>query len=324
MDGKLIVAPSPHIRSKRTTTNIMLDVIIALLPALVMSVVIFGLRALFLVLVCVASCMLFEWLMCRLLKKDNTLSDLSAIVTGLILAFNLPAELPAWMAVIGSFVAIVIVKMLFGGIGQNFANPALVGRIVLFVSFSSAMTTWVKPFSYQYGLTDVMTTATPLALIREGKWTDISDLLLGTTGGCLGETCALALLAGGIYLIARRVISPIIPLVYIGTVAVGAGLASLTDMLPLAWTSMDFILSHVLSGGLLFGAIFMATDYTTSPSTKWGRVIFGLGCGVITIVIRLFGSYTEGVSFSILIMNILTPYIEKATASKALGGVEHD
>ena len=319
---KLIVAPSPHIHSPRTTRTIMLDVIIALTPALIAATVIFGGRALLLTAVCVASCVVFEWLMCLLLKKDNPIGDLSAIVTGMLLAFNLPAELPVWMAIIGSFVSIVIVKMLFGGIGQNFANPALVGRIVLFVSFSGAMTTWVKPFAYQYGLADAMTTATPLALIREGRWTDIQELLLGTTGGCLGETCALALLFGGVYLVVRRVISPVVPLTFIGTVAVGAGLASLTDRLPIAWTSLDFILSHVLSGGLLLGAIFMATDYATTPATRWGKVIFGFGCGLITIVIRLFGSYTEGVSFAILLMNILTPYIEKATAPKALGAAK--
>ena len=317
---KLIVAPSPHIHSSRTTQNIMLDVIIALVPTLVAATIIFGMKALILSLVCVASCVLFEFLWCLLLKKDNTVPDLSAVVTGLILAYNLPAELPIWMAVIGSFVAIVIVKMLFGGIGQNFANPALVGRIVLFVSFSGAMTTWVKPFSYQYGLTDAMTTATPLAMLRDGKFTDYADMLLGKVGGCLGETCALALIVGGVYLIIRRVISPIIPLAFIGTVAAGAGLASLTSMLPLAWTPLDFVLTHVLNGGLLLGAIFMATDYTTSPSTKWGKLIFGVGCGLITIVIRLFGNYTEGVSFSILLMNILTPYIERATAPKVLGG----
>lgn len=319
----MIVAPSPHIRGRRTTQLIMLDVIIALVPTLVAATVIFGLRALLLSLVCVASCVLFEFLMCLALKKDNTVPDLSAVVTGLILAYNLPAELPFWMAIIGSFVAIVIVKMLFGGIGQNFANPALVGRIVLFVSFSGAMTTWVKPFAYKYGL-DAVTTATPLALLREGKWTEISDMLLGKVGGCLGETCALALLAGGVYLVIRRVISPVIPLTYIGTVAAGAALASLTSMLPLGWTSLDFVLTHVLNGGLLLGAIFMATDYTTSPATKWGKVIFGCGCGALTIVIRLFGAYTEGVSFSILLMNILTPYIEKATSPRPLGARPKD
>ena len=318
---KLIVAPSPHIHSSRTTRTIMLDVIIALIPALIAATIIFGPRALLLTGVCVVSCVVFEWLMCLALKKDVTIGDLSAIVTGIILSYNLPAELPVWMAVIGSFVSIVIVKMLFGGIGQNFANPALVGRIVLFISFSSAMTTWVEPFAHQYGLEGV-TTATPLAMIRESRWTDIQDLLLGATGGCLGETCALALLIGGVYLVIRRVISPVIPLTFVGTVAVGAGLASLTDRLPIAWTSMDFILSHVLSGGLLLGAFFMATDYATSPATKWGKVIFGCGCGLITIVIRLFGSYAEGVSFAILLMNILTPYIEKATAPKVLGAAK--
>lgn len=308
MTKKLIVSSSPHIRSPRTTQSIMLDVVIALLPTLVAATIIFGSKALILTVVCAASCVFFEWALCKITKQDNTISDLSAVVTGIILAYNLPAELPIWMAVIGSFVAIVIVKGLFGGIGQNFANPALVGRIVLFVSFSSAMTTWAKPFSYQYGTTDVMTTATPLDMMRAGKWTEYSDLFFGTIGGCLGETCALTLIIGCIYLVIRKVINPIIPLVYIGTVALGAFLGG------------EDVLFHVLSGGLMLGAVFMATDYTTSPTTNWGKVIFAAGCGIITIIIRLFGSYTEGVSFSILLMNILTPYIEKATLPKVLGG----
>jgi len=288
----------------------MLDVVIALLPTLVAATIIFGSKALILTAVCVVSCVFFEWTLCKITKQENSISDLSAVVTGIILAYNLPAELPVWMAVIGSFAAIVIVKGLFGGIGQNFANPALVGRIVLFVSFSSAMTTWAKPFAYQYPTADVMTTATPLDLMRAGKWTEYSDLFFGTVGGCLGETCALALIIGGIYLVIRKVINPIIPLVYIGTVALGAVLGG------------EDMLFHVLSGGLMLGAIFMATDYTTSPTTNWGKVIFAAGCGILTIVIRLFGSYTEGVSFSILIMNILTPYIEKATLPKVLGGAK--
>lgn len=308
MNDKLIVSPSPHIHGGRTTRSIMLDVVIALLPTLVAATVIFGPRALLLSVVCVIACVFFEWAMCKICKDENTIGDLSAVVTGLLLAYNLPATLPIWMAVVGCFFAIVIVKELFGGIGQNFANPALVGRIVLFVSFSSAMTTWVKPFSWKYATSDIMTTATPLGLMRSGRWTEYSDLFLGTVGGCLGETCALALILGFVYLVVRKVISPTIPLVYVATVAVGA------------WLGGQDVMFHVLSGGLLLGAIFMATDYTTSPTTRWGKVIFALGCGVITIVIRLFGSYAEGVSFSILLMNIVTPYIEKATFPKVLGG----
>ncbi len=308
MSKKLITSPSPHIRGRRTTQNLMGDVVIALLPALAAACYLFGARALLLSAVCVFSCVFFEWALCRLLKMDSTIGDLSAVVTGLLLAFNLPAALPLWMAVIGSFTAIVVVKGLFGGIGQNFANPAIVARIVLFVSFSSAMTTWVKPFSYQYLTADVITTATPLALMRDGRWTEYADLFWGTTGGCLGETCTAALLLGGVYLVIRRVISPLVPLVYLGTVALGAFLGG------------QDVLFHLLSGGLMLGAIFMATDYTTSPTTTWGRVLFAFGCGAITILIRLFGSYAEGVSFAILFMNLLTPYLEKATLPRVIGG----
>lgn len=310
MTKNLTVSPSPHIRDPRTTRSIMLDVIIALLPALVMSAYIFGGKSVVLIAVCAASCVLFEWGLSKITGRENTIGDLSAVVTGMLLAYNLPAALPVWMAVIGSFVAIVIVKGLFGGIGQNFANPAIVGRIVLFVSFSSEMTTWMKPFSYQYGTADVMTTATPLDLMRAGNWTEYSDLLIGTIGGCLGETSALALIIGGIYLVIRKVINPAVPLVFLGTVALGAMLGG------------EDILFHLLSGGVMLGAIFMATDYTTTPATQMGRIIFAFGCGVITIVIRLFGSYTEGVSFAILLMNILAPQIERATQPKALGGAK--
>lgn len=310
MTKNLTVSPSPHIRDRRTTRSIMLDVIIALLPALVMSAYIFGGKSVLLTAVCAASCVLFEWALSKITGCENTIGDLSAVVTGMLLAYNLPAALPVWMAVIGSFVAIVIVKGLFGGIGQNFANPAIVGRIVLFVSFTSEMTTWMKPFSYQYGTADVMTTATPLDLMRAGNWTEYSDLFIGTIGGCLGETSALALIIGGIYLVIRKVINPAVPLVFLGTVALGAMLGG------------EDVLFHLLSGGVMLGAIFMATDYTTTPTTQLGRIIFAFGCGVITIVIRLFGSYTEGVSFAILLMNILAPHIERATQPKALGGAK--
>lgn len=308
MSNNLKIVPSPHLRGRATTRTIMLDVIIALIPALIAATYIFGFDALLLCVVCVVSCVAFEYLFRKILKRSNTIGDLSAVVTGLLLAFNLPATLPPWMAVIGSFVAIVIVKQLFGGIGQNFANPAIVGRIVLFISFSSAMTNWVKPLSYQYHTANVMTTATPLALMRSGRWTEYADLLLGNIGGCLGETCAIALIIGGLYLIIRGVISPVIPVVYLATVAVGAALGG------------QDVLFHLLSGGLLLGAIFMATDYATSPTTTLGKVIFAFGCGAITIIIRLFGAYAEGVSFAILLMNIVTPLIDRYTKSKPLGG----
>ena len=300
---KLIVSPSPHMRSGMTTQKIMLNVIIALCPAVIASGVIFGLRAIFLILVCVATSLVWETLFNIVTKKSNTISDLSAVVTGILLAFNLPPSLPFWMAAIGTFVAIVIVKCLFGGLGQNFANPAIVGRIVLMLSFTGAMTNWTLPLTLQ--TTDAVTGATPL-VTQNAKYL---DLFLGMTGGCLGETCALALIIGGIYLIIRRIISPITPLFFLLTVEVFSVVAGVDP------------LYQILSGGVLLGAIFMATDYVTTPITFWGKVIFGIGCGVITCVIRFYASMAEGVSFSILIMNILTPYIDMITKAKPVGAV---
>lgn len=300
---KLIVSPSPHMRSGMTTQKIMLNVIIALCPAVIASGIIFGLRAIFLILVCVATSLVWETLFNIVTKKPNTISDLSAVVTGILLAFNLPPSLPFWMAAIGTFVAIVIVKCLFGGLGQNFANPAIVGRIVLMLSFTGAMTNWTLPLALQ--TTDAVTGATPL-VTQNAKY---MDLFLGMTGGCLGETCALALIIGGIYLIIRRIISPITPLFFLLTVEVFSVVAGADP------------LYQILSGGVLLGAIFIATDYVTTPITFWGKVIFGIGCGVITCVIRFYASMAEGVSFSILIMNILTPYIDMITKAKPVGAV---
>ena len=300
---KLIVSPSPHMRSGMTTQKIMLNVIIALCPAVIASGIIFGLRAIFLILVCVATSLVWETLFNIITKKPNTISDLSAVVTGILLAFNLPPSLPFWMAAIGTFVAIVIVKCLFGGLGQNFANPAIVGRIVLMLSFTGAMTNWTLPLALQ--TTDAVTGATPL-VTQNAKY---MDLFLGMTGGCLGETCALALIIGGIYLIIRRIISPITPLFFLLTVEVFSVVAGVDP------------LYQILSGGVLLGAIFMATDYVTTPITFWGKVIFGIGCGIITCVIRFYASMAEGVSFSILIMNILTPYIDIITKAKPVGAV---
>lgn len=300
---KLIVSPSPHMRSGMTTQKIMLNVIIALCPAVIASGIIFGLRAIFLILVCVATSLVWETLFNIVTKKPNTISDLSAVVTGILLAFNLPPSLPFWMAAIGTFVAIVIVKCLFGGLGQNFANPAIVGRIVLMLSFTGTMTNWTLPLALQ--TTDAVTGATPL-VTQNAKY---MDLFLGMTGGCLGETCALALIIGGIYLIIRRIISPITPLFFLLTVEVFSVVAGADP------------LYQILSGGVLLGAIFMATDYVTTPITFWGKVIFGIGCGVITCVIRFYASMAEGVSFSILIMNILTPYIDMITKAKPVGAV---
>ncbi|MDU2670965.1 MAG: RnfABCDGE type electron transport complex subunit D [Clostridium sp.] len=303
---KLIVTSSPHVKSSTTTSTIMRDVIIALIPALIASNIIFGLRAGLVTAVCVASCVGFEYLSRRIMNKKNTISDLSAVVTGIILAFNLPSTMPLWMCVIGSFVAIVIVKQLFGGIGQNFANPAITARIVLLVSFGTQMTNWAAPKIA--AVADAVSGATPMAQIAAGETPNILNMFLGTTGGSLGETSALALLLGGIYLVYRKVINPIIPVAFIGTVFVFTAVLGVN---PLA---------QILGGGLFLGAIFMATDYSTSPVTNMGKLIFGIGCGLITVLIRVFGSYPEGVSFAILLMNILVPYIDKATKLKALGG----
>ena len=307
MKSKLMVSPSPHIHDAVSTQSIMRDVLIALVPALIASVVIFGFRSLVLTAVCIASCMIFEYFTRRILGKSNTVSDLSAAVTGMLLAFNLPVELPLWMAVVGCFFAIVVVKQLFGGIGQNFANPAIAARIFLLLSFSLPMTTWVQVNS--------VSGATPLAqmaLARAGEMQTLPsylEMFLGQRGGCLGETCALALIIGGIYLIAKKIITPTIPLAFIGGVAV---LALLFGEDPLY---------HVMGGGCLIGAIFMATDYTTSPVTEKGKVIFGLGCAALTMIIRIFGSYPEGVSYAILLMNIICPLIDRVTKSKPFGGV---
>lgn len=311
-DRKLLVSAGPHIRSNASTTSIMGDVLIALLPAVVASVLVFGTRALLLEVVCVASSVLFEYLFRRLLKRSNTITDLSAAVTGLLLAFNLPAGFPIWMAILGCFVAIVIVKQLFGGIGCNFANPAITGRIFLLIAFAGQMTTWPTANSYISGI-DAVSGATPLALIKEGSieaLPAVKNLLFGIRGGCLGETCAIALLIGFVYLVIRRVITPTIPVVYVATIAL-----------------MSLILGYdpiymILTGGVLLGGIFMLTDYATSPANELGKVVFAVGAGIITMLIRnSSGGYPEGVSFAILLMNILCPYIAKLGHKKPFGGV---
>lgn len=314
---KLLVSASPHIHSPETTTGVMGDVIISLLPALVMAVVWFGSRALVLTAVCIGTAVLAEWVSRRVMKRPNTLGDLSAVVTGLILALNLPATLPLWMAAIGSIVAIVVVKQMFGGIGQNFVNPAMTARIILMVSFPTAMARWTAPLASAWSA-DAVTTATPMASLAASSGGNLSadlpslwQMLVGYHGGSMGEVCALALLVGGVYLIIRRVISPIIPAAYIGTVAVWMLLAGHGDL--------RFVAYELLGGGLLLGAFFMATDYATSPITAKGKWIFGIDCGIITSVIRLYGSLPEGVSFSIILMNILVPHIERLTLPRAFG-----
>ena len=314
---KLLVSASPHIHSPETTTGVMGDVIISLLPALVMAVVWFGSRALVLTAVCIGTAVLAEWVSRHVMKRPNTLGDLSAVVTGLILALNLPATLPLWMAAIGSIVAIVVVKQMFGGIGQKFVNPAMTARIILMVSFPTAMARWTAPLASAWSA-DAVTTATPMASLAASSGGNLSadlpslwQMLVGYHGGSMGEVCALALLVGGVYLIIRRVISPIIPTAYIGTVAVWMLLAGHGDL--------RFVAYELLGGGLLLGAFFMATDYATSPITAKGKWIFGIGCGIITSVIRLYGSLPEGVSFSIILMNILVPHIERLTLPRAFG-----
>ena len=301
----LSVAISPHIHGEATTNRIMLDVLIALTPAFVCSILIFGFRSALVVCVCIATCVICEWVYEKAMKKAVTIKDLSAIITGVLLAYNLPASIPIWQAVFGSAVAIILVKQLFGGLGKNFANPAITARIVMFLAFSVSMTAWTLP-------PDGITGATPLALIAKGEidaLPAIKDMLVGLRGGSLGETCAVALLLGGMYMIIRRVISWHTPVAFIATVFVFTAILGQNP------------LHHCLSGGLLLGAIFMATDYVTTPHTKRGKLFFGIGAGLLTVLFRIYGSFPEGVSFAILLMNILTPYINRFTETKPLGGV---
>lgn len=329
--NKLFVESSPHIRSAWTTQKIMLNVIIALCPALVMSTYIFGIKALLMTVICCTSCVLLEFLFNKITKREDTISDLSAVVTGMLLAFNLPVDLPIYMAIIGCFVAIVIVKCLFGGIGQNFANPAITARIVLMMSFGGAMVKWTAPFSWKEGV-DATVSATPLAAMTGVDFKELSlgelfsstmtgteipslmDMFLGFRAGCLGETCIAALLLGGLYLMFIGIIRPTTPLCFIGTVAVLSFFYGGCDV--------NFMLYQLMSGGLVLGAFFMATDYATTPLTTKGKIIFGVGCGLITFAIRQYASMPEGVSFSILVMNCLTPLIDRFTAPKALGAVK--
>lgn len=303
--SQMIVSVSPHLKDKTSTQSIMRDVLIALFPALVAAYLIFGWRSLLVTAVCVFSCVGSEWLYEKLMGKQNTVSDLSAAVTGVLLAYNLPVGIPLWQAVIGSLVAVIVVKQLFGGLGQNFANPAITARIVMLLAFSGTITTWVFP--------DAVSSATTLSILKgegSGSLPALMDMFLGLRGGSLGETSALALLIGGAYLLIRRVISWHTPVAFVGTVFI---LTLLLGKQP------EY---QLMSGGLLLGAFFMATDYSTTPSTNSGRLIFGIGCGLITVLIRVWGNYPEGVSFSILLMNILTPYISKLTRPRPLGGAK--
>lgn len=310
-ENKFIVSVSPHITSGRSTRGIMLDVIIALVPALIAGTVIFGLRSLLVVGVCIASCLAGEALFNLIVKRKQTIGDLSAVVTGLILGLNLPAAIDIYPAVIGSLFAIVVIKCLFGGLGKNFANPAAAARVFMLIAFSNAMsvTAEIKP------VVDAVASPTPLAVMKGGAGTlpSLIDMVLGLRGGAIGETCAIALVLGFAYLLVRRVITWHTPVVYVGAVFL---------LSWLIYGSFETALYQILAGGLLIGAIFMATDYVTTPTTDLGKVVFGLGCAVLTVIIRRFGAYPEGVSFSILLMNILTNYIEKATRRKPLGEVK--
>ena len=329
---KLIASSSPHIRSKDNTRSIMLDVIIALLPALVMSIYVFGVRALTMVLVSVAACVFWEWAYRKLLKKPQSIGDLSAVVTGILLAFVCPVQIPYWMIIIGAFFSIVLVKQLYGGIGCNFINPALAGRAILLASYASVMAgNWVKVGEKALVVgsnADIVTAATPMMLMKgvdAAGWETLTntytlgDMFIGRIGGSLGEVSSLMLLLGGIYLLLRKVISWQTPVAYIATVAVICLISA-----PAGVSGVEYMAYNVFGGGLMLGAIFMATDYATSPVTKLGQAIFGIGCGLLTVFIRRFGSYPEGVCYSIMIMNCTTWLLDKYIRPTIYGALKKE
>ena len=307
---ELTISSSPHAHAPVTTKTIMRDVLIALAPALLLSIYFFGFRALTVTAVSAAACVFFEWAYRKLMKLDNTANDLSAVVTGVLLAFVCPVTIPYWTIILGDLFAIVLVKQLFGGIGKNFVNPALAGRAFMF-SWPVLMSTWVKVgfenAAHPFKAVDVVTAATPLAALHQGQMCEepIWQLFVGNVGGCIGETSALLLLIGLFYLLYRRVITARIPLAFIGTVAV------LTFLFPLGNARIDWMLAQVFGGGLMLGAIFMATDYVTSPLTHLGQIVYGIGCGVLTVMIRYFGGYNEGVSYAILCMNCCVVLLDR-------------
>lgn len=313
----------PQVRAKTGTSNIMLDVIIALIPAMGVAVWQFGLKALLLIVVSVVSCVFFEWGYRKLMKKDNSIGDLSACVTGVLIAMVIPASAPWWMPIVGAAFAMIVVKQLFGGLGKNFLNPALAARAFLMASWPVIMTTWAVPTALSKVI-DGTTMATPLSLMKAGEalpeYFSYGNMFLGTMPGCLGEVSALALLIGGLYLIARKVISWRIPVSFIGTVAV------ITLILPRhgGFFDVNWMLQNLLSGGLLLGAFFMATDYSTSPVTLNGQLVYGFGCGALTVLIRYFGGYPEGVSYAILIMNLCAWAIDKGTRARQFGVTKED
>ncbi len=307
---ELTISSSPHVHSSTTTQTIMRDVLIALAPAMLGAIYFFGFRALTVTAVSVAACVFFEWLYCKIMKKNCKIYDLSACVTGVLLAFVCPVTIPYWTIILGALFAIILVKMLFGGLGRNIVNPALAGRAFMF-SWPVLMSTWVKVgFSNATGIfstADAVTAATPLANMHQGMMPEdsIIDIFMGNVGGCLGETSALLLLIGFVYLLYRKVITARIPLAYIGTVAV------LTFLFPMGNDRIAWMAAQVFGGGLMLGAIFMATDYVTSPVTKLGQVVYGIGCGVLTVMIRYFGGYNEGVSYAILCMNACVVLLDR-------------
>ena len=314
--SNLVVSSAPHIVSPMDTSKIMLMVIIGLLPSLLVSTYVFGFRAIILSAVCVIASVGFEWVWNVLMKRPQTAGDLSAAVTGLLIAFNVPSGLPYWIAILGCFVAIIVVKQLFGGVGKNLVNPAITARVVLFISYATEMTTWTLPRM----AADATSTATPLGVLAEGGTLPTNmQMFLGFIGGSMGEVSAVALLIGGLFLIWKKIISPIIPACFIGTVFVFAliyyGATGQGDALQMA-------VFHILAGGVMLGAFFMATDYVTSPLLPMGKVIFGIGCGLITMIIRIWGQYPEGVSFSILLMNCLTPLINNFCEKRMYGGAK--
>lgn len=317
MSSNLIVTSSPHIHGRKTTKSIMLDVVIALVPAAVMAAILFGWGALIRVFIGILGCVLFECLWCLIMKKPDTTGDLSAVVTGILLTFNVPSSLPVWQLLVGCLVAVILVKQLFGGIGYNFLNPALAARVFMGLSFPETMTAHTFPSTAPDSMStatpllqlDALSKATPAAAKLVDKYADLWTLFIGNHGGVLGETCAAALIIGFIYLLVRGVINPIIPLSYIGS----------AYLLHLAFGAVA-PLNAILSGGLMLGAIFMASDYTTSPYSNLGKLIFGLGCGLLTVLIRTYSSTSEGVTYAILIMNLIVPYINDLTRRKPYGG----
>ena len=325
---KLIATSNPHIRGSETTRTIMLDVIIAMCPALIWAIIYFGIEALLLTAVSVIGCVVFEGLYRKIMHKPQSVGDLSAVVTGILLAFVCPATTPLWMILIGDFFAIVVVKQLFGGIGKNFLNPALAGRAALLASYAGTMTSWL-PAGTKAAIgggmpVDVVSAATPLAYLKTGNMdglkeiASVGDMFLGKIGGSMGEISALMLLIGGVYLLWRKVINWQTPVAYIATVAV------LTLLFPKAGSGVEYMLYSIFGGGLFLGAFFMATDYATSPVTAKGQLIYGIGCGLFTVFIRYFGSYNEGVCYSIMVMNCCTALIDKYTKPVRFGVVKSD